>query len=165
LAGEPTAGAKVGALLLAQGEATKGVADAVTWIHKAAQGGDKAAVAWLERATAEGSVAAEGRLADLYASGKGVTADVAKAIRLYQHAADNGDSFAQVQLGLRYAKGEGVEQSYVQAHKWVNLAAVDGNVEAAKSREVFSKLMTPEQLAEAHRLTREWAEKRRAAGK
>jgi TPR repeat protein len=58
-----------------------------------------------------------------------------------------------------------VAQDYVQAHKWVNLAAADGDTEAAKSRDVFAKLMTPEQVAEAHRLAREWTQQNRAAGK
>jgi TPR repeat protein len=81
---------------------------------------------------------------------------------LYETAADKGDAFAQMQLGLRYAKGEGVTQDYVQAHKWVNLAAVGGDAEAAKSRDVFAKLMTAEQVAEAQRLAREWTQKHRA---
>ena len=87
-------------------------------------GGDATAVAWLESAAAEGVPAAVGRLANLYAGGKGVTADGAKARAVFMTAAaDKGDAFAQMQLGLRYAKGEGVTQDYVQAHKWVNLAA------------------------------------------
>ena len=51
---------------------------------------------------------------------------------------------------------------YVQAHKWVNLAAAAGDAEAAKSRDVFAKLMTAEQVAEAQRLAREWTQKHRA---
>jgi TPR repeat protein len=102
------------------------------WIHTAALGGDANAVAWLERAAAEGVPAAVGRLANLYANGKGVTADGAKAVQLYETAADKGDTFAQMQLGLRYAKGEGVTLDYVQAHKWVNLAAAGGDGEAGE---------------------------------
>ena len=109
--------------------------------------------------------AAVGRLASLYANGKGVTVDGAKALRLYETAADKGDAFAQMQLGLRYAKGEGVTQDYVQAHKWVNLAAAEGDAEAAKSRDVFAKLMTAEQVAEAQRLAREWTQKNSAPPK
>jgi TPR repeat protein len=137
-------------------------AEAAVWIHAAALGGDTNAVAWLERAAAEDVPAAVGRLANLYANGKGVTADGAKAVQLYEAAADKGDAFAQMQLGLRYAKGEGVTQDYVQAHKWVNLAAAGGDAEAAKSRDVFAKLMTAEQVAEAQRLAREWTQKNRA---
>ena len=51
----------------------------------------------------------------------------------------------------------------MQAHKWVNLAAAEGEAEALKSRDVFAKLMTAEQVADAQRLAREWTEKRRAA--
>ena len=121
-----------------------------------AEKGNPEAVAWLERAALDGLAAAQGRLADLYASGKGVSADDVRALRLSASAAEKGDAFAQLQLGLRYAKGAGVEQSYVEAHKWVNLAAAEGDAEAAKSRDVFAKLMTAEQVAEAQRLAREW---------
>jgi hypothetical protein len=48
----------------------------------------------------------------------------------------------------------------VEAHKWVNLAAAEGDREAAKSRDVFAKLMTAEQVAEAQRLAREWTVRR-----
>ena len=77
-----------------------------------------------------------GRLAHLHAIGKGVATDGATALRLYASAAEKGDAFAQLQFGLRYAKGEGVVQNYVQAHKWVNLAAAKGDGEAAKSRDL-----------------------------
>jgi hypothetical protein len=42
----------------------------------------------------------------------------------------------------------------------VNLAAAEGDSEAAKSRDVFAKLMTAEQVAEAQRLAREWTARR-----
>jgi len=52
-----------------------------------------------------------------------------------------------------------VEQDYVLAHKWANLAAARGSRKAAKSRKLFSKLMTPEQIAQAQRLAREYVAK------
>ena len=38
-------------------------------------------------------------------------------------AAEQGDAAARFNLGLVYAIGVGVPQDYVQAHKWINLAA------------------------------------------
>ena len=55
-----------------------------------------------------------------------------------------------------YDQGQGVPQDYIQAHKWVSLAAVQGNKNAAKARDFFAKEMTPTQLAEAQKLAREW---------
>ena len=98
----------------------------------------------------------EGRLADPERLGGGHGRRTPRALRFSVSAAEKGDAFAQLQLGLRYAKGDGVPQSYVEAHKWVNLAAAEGDSEAAKSRDVFAKLMIRQQVAEAQRLAREW---------
>ena len=55
-----------------------------------------------------------------------------------------------------YAIGQGIIQDYVQAHKWWNLAAVNGNATAQKNRDLVADLMTPAQIAEAQKLAREW---------
>ncbi len=78
-------------------------------------------------------------------------------------AAEQGHVDAQNNLGAMYANGEGVPQDYVQAHKWMNLAASRtapgeaGEYESARN-EVAEK-MTASQVAEAQRLTREWQPK------
>jgi len=50
---------------------------------------------------------------------------------------------------LMYGKGQGVEQDYVKAHKWYIIAAIDGNVEVIKRRDIVAKLMTAAQIAQA----------------
>ena len=55
-----------------------------------------------------------------------------------------------------YAIGQGVIQDYIQAHKWFNLAAANGNANAKGNREILVEQMTPAQLAEAQKLAREW---------
>ena len=59
-----------------------------------------------------------------------------------------------------YDQGRGVPQDYVQAHKWMNLAASRQTGEerqrSADRRDTLARLMTPAQLAEAQRLAREW---------
>ena len=72
--------------------------------------------------------------------------------------AEAGDAEAQNSLGLMYHKGEGVLQDYVQAHKWWNIAAANGYEDARINRDLIGKEMTPEQIAEAQRLAREWTE-------
>ncbi|MDJ0933183.1 hypothetical protein [Breoghania sp.] len=68
------------------------------------------------------------RLADLLAKGVGGRSpDGARALELFRDGAEHGGPYCQLQLGLLYARGEGVEQDYVEAHKWVNLSAADGN--------------------------------------
>ena len=59
-------------------------------------------------------------------------------------------------LGQAYASGaDGLEQDYVAAHAWLNLAGAAGHAEAAETREVIAALMTPEQIAEAQARARD----------
>ncbi len=58
-----------------------------------------------------------------------------------------------------YSKGWGVPQDYVQAHMWYNLAAERGLKLGREYRDSLAKQMTPEQIAEAQRLAREWKPK------
>ena len=55
-----------------------------------------------------------------------------------------------------YYHGQGVPQDYIQAHMWWNLAASQGNEWASRYRENLAKPMTPDQIAEARKLAREW---------
>ena len=73
-----------------------------------------------------------------------------------ERAAAGGTSEALYQLGLIYSTGNGVPQDYVIAHKWFNLAAMNGSREARGIRAEIARDMTPEQIAEAQRLAREW---------
>ena len=79
-------------------------------------------------------------------------------------AAEQGDTEAQFALGVGCGDGEGVPQDYVQAHKWINLAAlrtITGKL-AEGSRSARAKLaeqMTVSQVAESQRLARKWQPK------
>ena len=78
----------------------------------------------------------------------------------YSKAADQGEAIAQYNLGRSYYRGQGVLQDYVEAHKWVNLAASrvtgDEQKEYAGARDALAKQMTPAQLAEAQQRASEW---------
>ena len=54
-----------------------------------------------------------------------------------------------------YAFGTGVLKDYVEAYKWGNLAAANGNKKGAKLRDFVEKKMTPTQIETAQRLARE----------
>ena len=60
-----------------------------------------------------------------------------------------------------YRKGQGVPQDYVEAYKWVSLAASQGYVKAIKGRHAVVSEMSPDQIAEAKRVAREWVEQHR----
>ena len=56
-----------------------------------------------------------------------------------------------------YAKGLGVPQDHVLAHKWLNLAAAQKpSLSYGKERDQLARNMTPDQIAEAQKLAREW---------
>jgi len=59
-------------------------------------------------------------------------------------------------LGMMYCLGREVEQDYVAAHKWFNIAALKGSAEAKLYRCEISREMTALQIAEAQRQARAW---------
>ncbi len=59
-------------------------------------------------------------------------------------------------LGLAYSTGQGVETNLVEAHKWFNLAAMKGVVEAREKRAEISVELGPDGIAEAQRSARAW---------
>ena len=73
--------------------------------------------------------------------------------------AEQGNATTQFNLGVAYDEGEGVTQDYVEAVKWLHLAAAAGDHEAGKLRDIVAQEMTPEGIAEAQRLAREWKPK------
>ena len=58
-----------------------------------------------------------------------------------------------------------LEEDLIEAHKWFNLAAVNGHEDAAGCRADISDEMTAREIAEAQRRAREWLSEgtRRAA--
>lgn len=59
-------------------------------------------------------------------------------------------------LGILFSTGQGVDMDYVEAHKWFNLAALRGVVEARDWRAEIAREMSMDQIAEAQRQAREW---------
>ncbi len=113
----------------------------------------------LIQAAEQGDARAQHDLGNMYEAGRGVAQDFAEAKRWYGMAADQGDSSAQTNLGLMYVKGEGVPEDYVLAHMWWSLAASQGNETATNSLDIVADNMTPDQIAEAEKLAREWKPK------
>jgi uncharacterized protein len=115
-----------------------------------------AAASWYSKAAEHGDAFAQGQLGFLYANGLGVTQDHAAAASWYRKAANQGRANTQASLGLMYVFGLGVPQDYVTAHMWFDLAAARGNRDAVRDRDKIAAQMTPEQIAEAQKLAREW---------
>jgi TPR repeat protein len=82
--------------------------------------------------------------------------DYKTALRLIRPLAEQGDANAQYNLGVFYDNGLGVPQDRIRAYMWLSLAAMQGRDRAAAFRDLVARLMTPGQLAEAQKLSREW---------
>ena len=79
-----------------------------------------------------------------------------------------GDVHALYELGVAYSTGiGGVEVDLVEAHKWFNLAALNGSQVAQECRADISEDMNAREIAEAQRQARAWladlADRRHAA--
>ncbi len=60
------------------------------------------------------------------------------------------------QLGIANSTGQNGDPDLIAAHKWFNLAAMQGNDAAARYRQEIALEMTTGQIAEAQRAAREW---------
>ncbi len=104
----------------------------------------------------KGDSESEYKLGILYANGAGVIKDATEASKWYRRAAEKGRATAQFALGMFYFLGVGVSQDYLQAHKWLNLSSAQGFKAAKTAREMVEQKMSPEQIAEAQQLAREF---------
>lgn len=120
-------------------------------------------IAALKMSATQGAVDAQFNLGIMYFDGQDVPQDYREAVRWYLLAAEQDNSDAQNNLGLMYENGEGVPQNYVRAHMWQNLSASASVGEdremAVRNRDRVANEMTPEDIAEAQRLAREWKPK------
>lgn len=86
--------------------------------------------------------------------------DTKAADQLVAHclaSASQGGGTAYFDLGVAFSTGShGAPCDLVEAHKWFNLAAVEGHEEAAWCRADVSDEMTAREIAEAQRRAREW---------
>ncbi len=75
-------------------------------------------------------------------------------------ALDRGDyATAQKELRPLAEQGDAWAKDNVQAYMWLSLAAGHGAETAAKFGEIVKSKLTPDQIAAAQRLAREWREK------
>jgi uncharacterized protein len=115
------------------------------------------AVAFYRKAADQDYAEAQELLGIKYANGLGVPKDMSQAVNWYRKAAEHGVADAQYDLGIMYEFGDGVPKDLVTAYMWVNLAAARGhNGHYPKARDEIESLMTPSQIADAQKMSREW---------
>ena len=103
-------------------------------------------------AAGQGNAVAPNNLGIMYQEGLGVPQDYVEAVKWYRLSAEQGHAKAPYNLGFMYQLGLGVPQDYVLALMWYTLAASY----AVDSRGYVAKEMTPDQIAEAQQLARDW---------
>jgi hypothetical protein len=103
-----------------------------------------------------GDTAEETALGGIYYGGSSVPQDYAEAAKWFRKAAEQGNPRGQFALALCYVKGQGIPEDYVEAYKWFNLAAAQNVTEAIYDRHNLVNSMTPAQIAEGQRLSREF---------
>ena len=113
------------------------------------------AVKWYRKAADQNHAHAQYNLGFMYDKGLGVPKDAAEAVKWFRKAADQNEALAQLILGIKYDEGDGVLKDVARAYMYLNLAAAT-NADAKRLRATLEKTMTPEQIAEGQRLTREW---------
>jgi len=60
------------------------------------------------------------------------------------------------ELGMTYSVGRDMPVDLIAAHKWFNLAAMKGNVEAIRLRREVANQMSDVDIAAAQRAARDW---------
>ena len=112
-------------------------------------------IAELRKKAEAGNADAQTSLGVRYNIGKGVSKDYKEAVKWFRKAAEQGYPNAQYFLGGMYLNGKGGPKDYIQAYAWWNLATSSGNEKAKKGRDSLERTMTPEQIAEAQKLSKE----------
>ena len=149
LKNKPDAQRQVGLAYIEYGHGSSNMAQAYTWLMRAADQGDARAqnilgvmylegrgvakdeaeaVKWFRLAADQGDADAQNSLGVMYLNGRGVEKDEAESARWFRKAADQGDVFAQITLGNAYSEGRGVAKNDSEAMKWFRKAADQGNV-------------------------------------
>lgn len=165
-------------------DVTEDAEEAVRWLRRAAEQGHAAAqcalaacyeegagvvrhvetaVAWYRRAAAQGSAKAHYELGYRYLRGEGVGRNETEGAKHLHRAAEQGYAYGMAMLAICYRHGRGVGTDLVQAYKWYSAAMAAGlPLEPdMKARELahFEIGMTPQQIAEAKALAREFRPK------
>ncbi len=114
----------------------------------------------IERAQ-KGDRDAQFELGKTYEQGQmGLPKDLAQAQHWYREAAEQGEPFAELSLGILFHFGKGVERDYPEAYMWYERAAAHltgGDRESVvELREAVAEKLTPEQIAKARKRAGEW---------
>ena len=92
------------------------------------------------------------KLGDIFHEGLGGHKDDILAAKWYFKAANKQYGEAQYMLGEFFKNGWGVPQNLCEAHKYYNLAVMNGYDDALNARNKLANLISPERVAQAEDL-------------
>ncbi|MDA7916336.1 hypothetical protein N9B94_03790 [Verrucomicrobia bacterium] len=111
------------------------------------------ALLWIGKAASQGFAIAQYAIAGFYYRGSGgLPVNYDEAFFWYQKSAGQGYPAAQYLLGLMFFHGHGVEQNYVRATAWFDLASRGGDKGALAAREKSTQFLDGEQSFSALQL-------------
>jgi hypothetical protein len=124
------------------------------------------AMRWFRKAAEQNLAVAQHYLGEMYYEGKGVPQDFGQADMWNRRAAEQGYVLAQGLRGDMYFSGKGLPKDYILAHMWYSLSISRFPPEwkalqkaTERARDLVASMMTPDQIAEAQKLAREWKPK------
>ena len=113
------------------------------------------AVKYYRLSAEQGYADAQNNLGVMYEEGEGVARNYEEAMKWYRKAAEAGNREAPNNIGVMYMTGVGVRRDFVKACMWFNIAG-KGDPGAVSNKGFLKKRMTPEEIAQAESLAKEW---------
>lgn len=107
---------------------------------------------WLLKSAKQGNSNAQYTLAEIYYEED----DFNLAKNWFEKSAVQEDKLAQTKLGEMFFKGQGTSQDYLQAYKWLSLAADRGYKRAIKKRTEIEREMSVAQIEEGKKIVEKW---------
>lgn len=125
------------------------------------------ALHWYRKAAEGGLAQAQYTLGWMYAHGKGIEPDTKQAQYWLTKAAEERHEAAQLSLGLLYLRGEelkdgSLQPNYIEAYKWINLAAASGNTNAIKHRNLLNGALSAQDVRTGQELAARFRVQQRA---
>lgn len=109
---------------------------------------------YYERAQ-NGDTEAQYQLGLAYLNGNDTIQDFEESAKWFELAAESNHALAQYQLGLIYKTRLGTDADLKKSYMWLNLSAAAGIDQAALARNKVMLSLSPEQLIQAQRASRE----------
>jgi TPR repeat protein len=113
------------------------------------------AAKWYRLSAEQGHADAQNNLGVMYEEGEGVPRNYDEAMKWYRKAAESGNKDAPNNIGVMYMSGVGVIKDSVKAYTWFTIAG-KGDPAAVSNKNFLLKRLTPDELASAKNIAKEW---------